>query len=254
MARSCYPARTLREQVMTGLDLHIADLVHISVNASYCHWDFLQPLRCVSNAPWLGGFTDNALGLLNLKVNKTAELNLETGEPEPLETTFQRHMEQLQLKAPCLGMMTAASMNSFRYHHQTTGEYQVICGVTAGLANARRVGDRADDNAIHTIRPPAGTINVALITNAPLTPSAQQEAFALICEAKTAACYDKHILSKKSQQMATGTGTDATLIACKADEPIAIPYCGKHTLLGERIGACAYHAVAQSLQACLDED
>lgn len=238
---------------MIGLNERFGDLTHIHVSEDCCRVDFLHPMRCISNAPWLGGMSEQVRGLLNLKVSKAAELDPVTGEPEPISQTFQRSFDSLAISTPYAGMMTAASMNSFRCRYLSVQNHNLLCGVTAGLANARRVGDSADETTIGQIHPP-GTINLWLITDAPFNPAAQLEAFALLCEAKTAACYDKGISSEKSGQTATGTGTDVTLVASRQSKAAAIPYCGKHTLLGEKIGGCAYEAVADAIQACLDAD
>ena len=243
---------------LIGLHEYFPELLTVQVTEHFCRLDFAHPKTTFSNAPWLGGFQQQVHGLLNLKVSKEAELDLETGEPEPLDKTFQRVYRQQDIAERTVGMMTAASMKSFRFRYELIEGFAFWIGVTAGLDNARRIGDTADDSELHFSKPqPAGTINLMLITNAPLSQAAALEALALLTEAKTAACYDRQIVSRQTKenkkQMATGTGTDATLVAIP--EPNGQPeilYCGKHTLLGERIGQCAYDILTDTLQACLD--
>ena len=243
---------------LIGLHESFPDLLRVQVTADACRLDFASPKTTFSSAPWLGGFQQQMRGVLNLKVSKDAELDLETGEPEPLDKTFPRVYREQGMAERTVGMMTAASMKSFRFRYELIEDFAFWIGVTAGLDNARRIGDKADDTELHFSKPlPAGTINLMLVTNAPLSQAAALEAFALMTEAKTAACYDRQIISRQTggneKQLATGTGTDATLVAIP--EPSGQPeilYCGKHTLLGERIGECAYDILADTLQACLN--
>ena len=245
---------------LIGMTESFPDLAEVALRESFCRITFARPMSTFSNAPWLGGFQPALNGLLNLKVSKIAEVERETGEPEPLDRTFTRSVQEQQLSGHWAGMMTAASMKSFRYQYEDVEGYSLLVCVTAGLNNARRVGDAADDPLLHFSpeQPlPVGTINLMMVTAAPLSQAAALEAFALLTEAKTAAGYDKGVGSPVSGKTATGTGTDATLVAIptlQQHTPVTpeILYCGKHTLLGERIGHCAYAILSDTLQACLD--
>ena len=231
---------------MIGLHKHWPDFLELQVTEYFAYIDLKKELVAISNAPLLGG-SQAINGILNYKVAK------EASDPElllPPEIALQQQIATLKLTEPCLGLMTAASMKSFRFHYDIVAGYQLLFAVTVGLANTRRIGDSADYREIHPQALPHGTINLMLITDAPLSPSAQQEGFALLIEAKTAACYDEKIISPISGRPATGTGTDVTVIAArKATDTIS--YCGKHTLLGEKIGGGAYAVVVDALQGCL---
>lgn len=207
---------------------------------------FSNAMRCVSSAPFNGGVVD-AQAILNLKVDKE-----DRGVEETPQQTLIRTIREWGLPTPCVGLMTAAWMESFRLQCVEAGRYQILCAVTSGLANARRVGDPADSQELFE-QPPVGTINLFLITDAPLSAAAQFEAFALLVEAKTAACYDHQVISPKSSEIATGTGTDVALVASPVlmETDSQVPWCGKHTLLGECIGRAAYEVVSESILACL---
>lgn len=251
---------------LIGLQQSFDGLASVQITADYCRIDLHQPMTCFSNAPWRGGMQTGIQGILNLKVAKDAKPDPLTGEHEPLEHTFPRVVQELTMTMNSVGMMTAASMKSFRFHFETIQEYALLICVTSGLDNARRVGDPADDPGLHLTNTsgtpplPAGTINMMMVTNAPLSQAAAIEAIALLTEAKTAACYDLGVPSRKlpfpntehTAKLATGTGTDATLVAIPQEhEGSAILYCGKHTLLGEKIGAGSYRILTDTLQACL---
>ena len=180
-------------------------------------------------------------GWLNLKVDGHGDFT------ESPAHTLQNYAGSLGIDAPLAGMMTAASMNSLRYSSQDNGATQLACIVTAGIQNARRAGDTADE------QPRPGTINIALVCNRHFSPAAALEALLIATEAKTAACYDLGITSPVSQRIATGTGTDSIcLLSAWVPDQNSVEFCGKHTLIGEWIGAAAYDAISQSLRACVE--
>ena len=199
-----------------------------------------SPMRATGSSVWHGG-SAQVQGWLNLKVSGHDDINESPAE------TLQQYARHLNIEAPLTGMMTAASMNSLRVELRGNEQIKLACIVTAGIENARRAGDPCD---VEQTMPDFGTINIALIGNQPLTPAAGIEALMLATEAKTAACYDLAITSPVSGKTATGTGTDSICIL-HPDGDDLIPYCGKHTQLGEWIGAATYAAVFSSLHACV---
>jgi len=76
--------------------------------------------------------------------------------------------------------------------------------------------------------------------------AAMVEATMLATEAKAAALQNANILSSVSQQIATGTGTDAIAVV-SGSGPQEIAFCGKHVLLGETIGRLVISAVESSI-------
>jgi adenosylcobinamide amidohydrolase len=195
----------------------------------------------LSSAVLNGGFS-TARSLLNLRVDANAPPPW-----PPAAQTLQQQAQQLHLSAPCCGMMTAASMQSLGYARSGDADVTAECWVTAGLANLRRPGDRAD------APPRAGTINIWLLVHQPLTPAAMAEALIQLTEAKVTAIRDLHLLSPVSGLPASGTGTDSHAVICppaNADSP-ALAFCGKHTRTGEHIGLAVLQACQHSLQQCL---
>jgi len=79
----------------------------------------------------------------------------------------------------------------------------------------------------------------------PLTDEGLLEANAIATEAKTLALFDAGVKSRRSGKLATGTGTDCTVITCprptwgKPSEP----YAGKHTAIGAAVGDAVQRAV-----------
>jgi adenosylcobinamide amidohydrolase len=118
--------------------------------------------------------------------------------------------------------------------------------VTAGISNARCAGDSAD---IHTFQPdanPTGTINIIISTNATMSPAAMVESVMLATEAKTVAMRKLGVKSPVSGAIATGTGTDAIVVASGFGSE-TIHYCGKHVIFGEMLASAVIEAITESL-------
>lgn len=196
-------------------------------------------LHSTGSCVWNGGMAP-VNGWLNLKVSGATHI---TDSPA---STLQHYARAQGITQPLAGMMTAASMDSLRVTERSDGDCRLACLVTAGIQNARRAGDPADE------QPAAGTINIALACNQRFTPAAAIEALLVATEAKTAACHDLAVVSPVSGKMATGTGTDSICLLSAVEGDAAVDYCGKHTRLGEWIGGATYDAVFDSVRACLN--
>jgi adenosylcobinamide amidohydrolase len=118
---------------------------------------------------------------------------------------------------------------------------------TAGFSNALRVGDRATVLSTH-----AGTINLIVVVNRPLTRAAMVEAVHIATEARALAVLEAGIKSVRSGATATGTGTDCIAVAAPVRSTVRSirpePYCGKHTLLGELIGRAVLDSCARAFR------
>lgn len=199
---------------------------------------FPQPCQILSSAVLNGGLSQ-VRSLLNLRVDKHAPPPW-----PPAKQTLSEAAALLQLPGPIAGMMTAASMQSLGESQASWQGIDVRCWITAGLSNLRRAGDQAD------LAPRAGTINIALHINQPLTPAAMAEALILLTEAKVTAIHDAGLLSPVSDLPASGTGTDSHAVLCPPG-PEALPFCGKHTLAGELIGRAVLEACRISIGNCV---
>ncbi len=199
--------------------------------------------RILSSAVFNGG-TCAASNILIMKVVE----NFKGGKRivKNPENTLADYCRQLQLGGTTVGMMTAASLDSFRLASRSSQGVEITVMVTAGLSNARCAGDRAEWRKIQTDANPTGTINVIILTNATMSPAAMVEAVMLATEAKTVALRRLGIKSPVSGAVATGTGTDAIAVA-NGFGPETIRYCGKHVLYGEMLASAAIEAITESL-------
>jgi len=146
-----------------------------------------------------------------------------------------------------VALMTGAQV--VRAGHALAARDGVIVGAwcTAGVSNALRAGDRATVLSTH-----AGTINLIVVVNRPLTRAAMVEAVQIATEARVLAVLEAGIESVRSGQPATGTGTDCIAIAAPmqalARSLRAERYCGKHTLLGELIGRAVLESCKRAIR------
>ncbi|WP_020159928.1 adenosylcobinamide amidohydrolase [Methylobacter marinus] len=209
--------------------------------ARHVHLAFGRPFNALSCAVLNGGFqaVDH---IVNLKVPKAA-----CTDEEPA-MTLNRYCLQQGWQGTAAGMMTAASMKSLRIRQRRMEGVDVMALVTTGLSNARRAGDPAEWRTLQPVCLDHDTINIILISTARFTPSAMVEAIMIATEAKAAALQNAAIKSAVSHAIATGTGTDAIIMACPEAGQPRIEFCGKHVLMGEVIGQLVIEAVTDSIR------
>ena len=117
---------------------------------------------------------------------------------------------------------------------------RATCLTTVGLSNGERVGLR-----LHKPPPLAGTINTLVQVSRPLSEAALIEAVSIATEARTAAVLDSG--ERRKGVAVTGTGTDCIAIAAPVGDDAAV-FAGKHTAIGECIGAAVYKATAEGIR------
>lgn len=155
------------------------------------------------------------------------------------------------IHASTVGLMTAVPMTQVVTARAASDGLWVECFATVGVTNAVRAGEwPPGDGAGNRLLKP-GTINLILITNGSLSQSAMVGAVQVVTEAKSGALRDHDVLSCQSGAAATGTGTDAVVIACslRGQGPVYV-YSGTHTVIGALIGRvvtdCVTHGLAKA--------
>lgn len=176
------------------------------------------------------------------------------------------YVEDLKRVARKMGLdeeRTAAISTTVHMEHasiceKTYKDLTVTTVATAGIAgNAGRVGDPAwfhEENGI-PVELVSGTINIILLINLDLNPGTMTRCIVTATEAKTAVLQELMAGSVYSDGLATGTGTDETVIVCDSTAANKLMFAGKHSKLGELIGITVKSAVKDSLKkfAGLDE-
>jgi adenosylcobinamide amidohydrolase len=147
------------------------------------------------------------------------------------------------------GLSTAADMENVSVESETYEELTVTAAVTRGIdENGGRAGDPAvwherDGESV----PVGGTINILLHIDARLTEGAMARALVTCTEAKTAALQELLAPSLYSSGIATGSGTDGTVVVSDPGAQLQLTYAGKHSKLGELIGRAVLKAVKRAL-------
>lgn len=201
--------------------------------------------RPVLSSAVLNGGRCSAQSLLIMRVDENFAGDAD-GFEHP-QATLRAYADHIGLNRAVVGMMTSASMNSCRVVEEEVDGIELGVVLTAGVSNARCIGDRAECRDVSVGVPAGGTINIVMATTARLTPSAMVECVMMVTEAKAHALHRLGIRSPVTDHMATGTGTDSVAIVSGEAER-TVTYCGKHTIFGETLGRCVIEGLQDSLR------
>ncbi len=202
--------------------------------------------RVLSSAPQGGGFR-SASHIINHQVDANAGMN--GYFPDPARY-LRKLASQLSIGCHTVGLMTAVPMTQLVTWRVSAGELWVECFATVGVMNAVCAGEwpqySAHRKETHSTR--VGTINLILITNGSLSTSAMVGAVQVATETKTGVLRDHTIPSREGKDLATGTGTDAVVIACRlrGEGPLHT-YSGTHTMMGALVGRAVFNCVSRGL-------
>lgn len=211
---------------------------------------FEGPRKVASTAIVNGGYREDLTAVFNNDVNPGAGMACTMRAP-----TYQEHMriitEEIGLDPlTTAGMGTAASMENVAIKTECYENLTVTAIVTGGVeVNGGRVGDPADyfqPLAKNMVEKP-GTINIILVIDADLPPGMLNRAMVTCTEAKTAALQELMAGSNYSTGLATGSGTDQTIVIANPVSPLYLESAGKHSKLGELIGRTVLTAVKEAL-------
>ena len=207
--------------------------------------------KVLSTSPHNGGYRENLTAVFNNDAIVSAGVGVTLMAP-----TYAEHMALLSEKlgldpSTTAGISTAARMENVSIKSESFKDITVTALVTGGIeTNGGRVGDPASWDELS---PPSagyvthGTINIILHINVDLSEGAITRALVTCTEAKTAALQELLAPSRYSMGLATGSGTDGTIIIANADSKICLTNAGKHCKLGELIGKVIKAAVTEAL-------
>ena len=145
--------------------------------------------------------------------------------------------------------MTAVPMKRVVALREESNGIWVECFCTVGVTNAVKAGEPASCTYTGQGRRcgSAGTINIILVTNAILSVPAMAGAVQVATESKTAVLLKQAIRSWTGRHGATGTGTDAVVVACRLRGGPQLHYSGTHTMIGAMIGRVVGRCVRTGL-------
>lgn len=212
---------------------------------------FKSKRRVLSTCPLNGGYQEDLTAVFNNDGNPGAGMASKLRAP-----TYEQHMALIAGEigldpATVAGMSTAASMENVAIKTEAFEELFVTAIVTGGIeVNGGRVGDPASWHEVAGKAQPVklGTINIMLFINQDLSKGAMTRAVVTCTEGKTAAIQELLAPSRYSMGLATGSGTDSTIVVANAESDIRLTNAGKHSKLGELIGKAVKAAVKEALK------
>lgn len=144
-----------------------------------------------------------------------------------------------------VGLLTARDLGTFDCVTRQADGHAARAVATVGLGNALAAGDPPGPMRV-------GTINVLVQLSHALDEAGLAEALALAAEARTAAVLAARVPSRRSSELATGTGTDCIVVAApEAGEPLR--WVGKHTVAGALVGGVVKEAVTRGVRRWVAE-
>lgn len=208
-------------------------------------------MRVLSSAPMCGGLHRTRY-ILNHQVAANPGEKKPGPAARPLSDgghpsrTLRQVGSALGIHEPCVGLMTAVPMTQLVVGREESNGLWVECFATVGVTNAVRAGEPPIPDHAVVQRP--GTINLILITNGCLSHAAMVGAVQVVTESKTGVLRDHAVPSWTGRPGATGTGTDAVVIASALRKAGRwFPYSGTHTAIGALIGLVVADCVTQGL-------
>lgn len=208
----------------------------------YLHIRSATPLRTLNTSVWGGGF-----GSHRHLVNRQVAKSYASADPQA---------EMGRFLAACgiapeesCGMLTAAYVRDGAYaaaEHAWdepggTVSLRVASWVTAGLGNACRAGAEQPLGRLYP-----GTINIIVVVSGMMSDAAMAGAVVTATEAKAAVLQELNVRAHGSDLTATGTTTDAVLIAAANTGGRELVYAGTATVLGYLIGRTVYTAASEA--------
>lgn len=230
--------------------LSTGDTVHLF------HKNLVIPFRgkrkVLSNSVINGGYQEDLLGVFN------NDCNPGSGMAAKLKgATYESHMavvaEEMGLHPEkSAGLCTAAAMKNVAIAKERFQGLEVTAILTGGIEhNGGRVGDPASywdwEEQPQEEERKLGTINTILVIDANLPAHTMVRALITATEAKTAVLQELMAPSCYSTGLATGSGTDGTIIVSNAESALVCQDAGKHGKLGELIGRTVKKALKETL-------
>ncbi|MDF2660547.1 MAG: hypothetical protein K0Q94_3338 [Paenibacillus sp.] len=212
-----------------------------TMNGSLCLTvESASRLYALNSSIWGGGF-QHVRRIVNRQVSKSYMCD----DPEAEMEQFIRGSGYDP--GDTAAMLTAAFIEDAGECHVGASEgLHVSAWVTAGLGNAARAGTSEGTDRLYP-----GTINSIVIVDGRMTDAAMVNAVITATEAKAAALQELGITARNSTQLATGTTTDAVLIAVTGRGEL-YRYAGTATRVGHLIGRAVYEAALQAMRIYLE--
>lgn len=210
---------------------------------------FSSPVRVLSTSPLNGGITEHLSHIVNINcMNGSYECRM---LGNTYEEDLAEHVRSLGIAPSCATALSTAAWTELAATEELHFRGLTVTAVATGGIDSNGIhpGDPSsyyEESGNYELLPP-GTINIFLFINQPLTDAAMVRAMMLCSEAKAAAVSQLLLGSCYSEEIATGSGTDGTVIASSLQGCSALTDASGHSKLGELIGKSVKSAVKQAL-------
>jgi adenosylcobinamide amidohydrolase len=202
---------------------------------------FDTELSTVSSAIYNGGFK-KAKAILNVQAP-------EEFSDQELHANPQKFIvdsaKKVGISENFVGMVTAAAVDKFVLVTKKYGDLAVSVIATAVDPEGNTCSHAESAGEIIKVEEMTGTINIMVIIDGNPTESCLVSTVLTATEAKTAALWELDIRSRYSGDVATGTITDAIIVA-KTNRGAPIVYGGPASKLGQLVGYCTRKAVKEA--------
>jgi adenosylcobinamide amidohydrolase len=199
-------------------------------------------LSTVSSAIYNGGFK-KVKAIIN--VQATEEYSDRQLHENPQKFIIDS-AKKLGLSENFVGMVTAAAVDKFALVSKKDGDLAVAVVATAVDPEGNTCSHAESAGETIKVEEMTGTINIMVVIDGNPTESCLISTLLTATEAKTAALWELDIRSRYSGDEATGTVTDAMIVA-KTNRGKPIVYGGPASKLGQLVGYCTRKAVKEAV-------
>jgi adenosylcobinamide amidohydrolase len=199
-------------------------------------------LNTVSSAIYNGGFK-KVKAILNVQAPDECSDRKLHEDPQKVVVDSAK---KLGLTESFVGMITAAAVDKFALVSKKDGDLAVSVVATAVDPEGNTCSHAESAGETIKVEKMTGTINIMVVIDGNPTESCLVSTVLTATEAKTAALWKLGIRSRYSGDLATGTITDAIIVA-KTNRGAPIVYGGPASKLGQLVGYCTRKAVKEAL-------
>jgi len=216
------------------LEQELLDGATLSINKSALVITSKIEMKTLSSAAINGGLQPSR-AILNLNVDKNFN--------EDVNAHFKSRIGAMGVAENSVCLMTAADVTKVAVAVDSADGLEIAVVATAGTSNAANIADRGAINAA------TGTINIIILVNAGMTDACMANAIIAATEAKCSALASLDVRSRFSQGAATGTTSDAMVVASLQGGSRLCLYSGASTTLGQLIGRNVKKTVREAIMA-----
>jgi adenosylcobinamide amidohydrolase len=201
-----------------------------------------KELSTVSSAIYNGGFK-KVKAILNVQAPE--EYSDQQLHMDPQKVIVES-AKKLGISENFVGMITAAAVDKFALVTKTDGDVTVSVAATAVDPEGNTCSHAESAGETITVEEMTGTINIMVVIDGNPTESCMVSTVITATEAKAAVMWELDIRSRYSGEVATGTITDAIIVA-KTSRGEPIVYGGPASKLGQLVGYCTRKAVKEAV-------